>query len=66
MLFKVIQMTRADPAMANYMMKPIESNFEALNGKLKELIVYDSSLSRKAVHCGAKNFFQGTYLSKIA
>ena len=47
MLLKVIQMMSADPAMAITMMNPIESNFQALNGKLKELIAYEQQLSRK-------------------
>jgi len=46
MLLKVLQMTGADAAMALTMMNPIESRFQELNAKLKEMLAYEQQLSR--------------------
>jgi methyl-accepting chemotaxis protein len=47
MLVQVNQMATADAALAITMMTPIENRFQALNGKLQELLAYEQQLSRQ-------------------
>ncbi len=56
MLLQVVQMTAADAAMAITMMNPIETRFQALNGKLQELLAYEQKLSRQQ-HAAAGDTF---------
>ncbi len=47
MLIQVTRMSTADAAVALTMMTPIENAFQALNGKLGELLTYEQQLSRQ-------------------
>ncbi|MHB8770557.1 MAG: methyl-accepting chemotaxis protein [Syntrophales bacterium] len=56
LLKQVVQMTAADATMAITMMTPIETRFQALNGKLQELLAYEQQLSRQQ-HASAGDSF---------
>jgi len=56
MLLKIVQVTAADATMAITMMNPLETRFQALNGKFQELLAYEQKLSRQQ-HTSAGDTF---------
>jgi methyl-accepting chemotaxis protein len=56
LLIQVVKVTDMDATMAITMMTPIENRFQELNGKLRELQVYEQQLSRQK-HASAGDTF---------